>query len=126
MRPRLRTRCIERQVLTSEADYCPANGKDYRRESLLDRKQELRRLLNECGSDARLQYVDYVDGAGIPLFEQVCRLDLEGIVAKQKFAPYVADREQSTWFKIRSTRRLPRCSTPVPHRMASPISSWST
>ena len=34
------------------------------------------------------------------LFERVCELDLEGIVAKQKFGPYVTEREQSTWFKI--------------------------
>jgi bifunctional non-homologous end joining protein LigD len=73
---------------------------DCRRESLLDRKQELRRLLS--GSDARIQYVDYVDGEGVPLFEQACQHDLEGIVAKQKYAPYVTDREQSTWFKIRN------------------------
>jgi ATP-dependent DNA ligase len=25
---------------------------------------------------------------------------LEGIVAKQKFGPYVTEREHSTWFKI--------------------------
>jgi hypothetical protein len=53
--------------------------------------RKLRRVLNGCGSDARIQYVDYVDGAGIPLFNQVCELDLEGIVAKQKHAPYVID-----------------------------------
>ena len=34
------------------------------------------------------------------LFQRICELDLEGIVAKQKFGPYVAEREQSTWFKI--------------------------
>jgi bifunctional non-homologous end joining protein LigD len=77
-------------------------GKDCRRERLLDRKQELRRIVNGCGSDARIQYVDYVDGTGVPLFEQACQHDLEGIVAKQKYAPYVTDREQSTWFKIRN------------------------
>ena len=71
------------------------DGKDCRRERLLDRKQELRRLLN--GSDARIQYVDYVDGTGVQNFEQACQHDLEGIVAKQKYAPYVTDREQSTW-----------------------------
>src|ERR1700757_2897842 len=49
-------------------DLLMRDDKDCRRESLLDRKQELRRLLN--GSDARTQYVDYVDGAGIPLFDQ--------------------------------------------------------
>jgi hypothetical protein len=27
-------------------------------------------------------------------------MDLEGIVAKYKFGPYVADRESSTWIKI--------------------------
>jgi hypothetical protein len=27
-------------------------------------------------------------------------LDLEGIVAKQKFGPYVTEREHTTWFKI--------------------------
>jgi len=76
------------------------DGKDCRRESLLDRKQELRRLLT--GSEARIQYVDYVDGTGFPLFEQICKLDSEGIVAKQKYAPYVTDTEASTWFKIRN------------------------
>jgi hypothetical protein len=44
-------------------------------------------VLNGCRSDAQIQYVDYVDGAGIPLFEQICKPDLEGIVAKQKYAP---------------------------------------
>ena len=37
---------------------------------------------------------------GTALFQRVCELDLEGIVAKQKSAPHVAEREQSTWFKI--------------------------
>jgi bifunctional non-homologous end joining protein LigD len=83
-------------------DLLMRDHKDCRRESLLDRKQELRRLLS--GSDARIQYVDYVDGRGLPLFEQACQHDLEGIVAKQKYAPYVTDRDASTWFKIRNPR----------------------
>jgi ATP-dependent DNA ligase len=43
-------------------DLLMCDHKDCRRESLLDRKQELRRL--RSGSDARIQYVDYVDGIG--------------------------------------------------------------
>jgi ATP-dependent DNA ligase len=66
-------------------DLLRRDGKDCRRERLLDLKQELRRALN--GSDARIQYVDYVHGAGIQLFDQICKHDLEGIVAKQKHAP---------------------------------------
>jgi len=30
-------------------------------------------------------------------------MDLEGIVAKHKHGPYVSEREQSTWFKIRNS-----------------------
>ncbi len=75
-------------------------GKDYRWDALVDRKQELRRLLARSPAISPLKYTEYIDGCGMALFERVCELDLEGIVAKQKSAPYVTEREQSTWFKI--------------------------
>src|SRR3989441_13182490 len=74
-------------------------GKDLRTERLLDRKQELRRLLTRS-PDSLLKYTEYIDGCGMALFERIYELDLEGIVAKQKSAPYVTEREHSTWFKI--------------------------
>src|SRR5207249_11592109 len=61
------------------------DGKDLRTERLLDRKQELRRLL--AWACAPLKYTEYIDGCGMALFQRVCELDLEGIVAKQKSAP---------------------------------------
>lgn len=70
--------------------------------ALTDRKQELRRLLPKVPVDSRLRYVDHIDGNGTSLFQRVCKLDLEGIVAKQKSGPYTTDRENSTWFKIRN------------------------
>jgi ATP-dependent DNA ligase len=76
------------------------DGKDWRTERLIDRKQELRRLLSKTSSPFPLRHVDHVDGSGTALFQRVCELDLEGIVAKQKFGNYVTDREQSTWVKI--------------------------
>src|SRR5438093_11928156 len=75
-------------------------GKDLRTERLLDRKQELRRLLAKTSPPFPLRYAEHVDGSGTALFQRVCELDLEGIVAKRKSAPYVAEREQSTWVKI--------------------------
>ena len=59
----------------------------------MDRKQELRRLLARS-SDAPVKYTEYIDGCGMALFQRVCELDLEGIVAKRKFGPYVTEREQ--------------------------------
>src|SRR5213083_1996119 len=79
-------------------DLLTCDGKDLRTERLLDRKQELRRLLARACPP--LKYTEYIDGHGMALFQRVCELDLEGVVAKQKFGLYVTDREQSTWYKI--------------------------
>ena len=79
-------------------DLLTCDGKDLRTERLLDRKQELRRLLARACPP--LKYTEYIDGHGAALFQRVCELDLEGVVAKQKFGPYVVERESSTWFKI--------------------------
>ncbi len=65
-------------------DLLSHEGKDCRHERLLDRNLELRRLLN--GGQSCIKYTDHVDRHGVPLFEQVCRWDLEGIVAKYKSA----------------------------------------
>jgi len=81
-------------------DLLICNGRDLRTERLLDRKQELRRLLANVPAACPLKYTDHVDGFGTALFQRVCELDLEGIVAKQKFGSYVTEREHSTWFKI--------------------------
>ena len=80
-------------------DLLTSDGKDLRTERLMDRKQELRRLLSRS-PDSPLKYTEYIEGFGMALFQRVCELDLEGIVAKQKFGPYIAEREHSTWFKI--------------------------
>jgi ATP-dependent DNA ligase len=79
-------------------DLLTCDEKDLRTEQLLDRKQELRRLLARSPAPSPLKYT--IDGHGIALFQRVCELDLEGIVAKQEFGPYVTERENSTWFKI--------------------------
>src|SRR5438552_1173038 len=68
-------------------------GKDLRTERLLDRKQELRRLLAKVSPPFPLRYAEHVDGSGTALFQRICEMDLEGIVAKQKLSPYVTERE---------------------------------
>src|SRR6266581_1263439 len=58
-------------------DLLTYNGKDLRTEPLLDRKQELRRLLAKVSPPFPLRYADHVDGSGTALFQRVCELDLE-------------------------------------------------
>jgi ATP-dependent DNA ligase len=52
--------------------------------------------------DSRLRAVDHIDGNGTAIFQWVCKLDLEGIVAKQKSGRYVTESENSSWYKIRN------------------------
>jgi ATP-dependent DNA ligase len=70
-------------------------------EKLTDRKQELRRLLSGV-SASRLRYVDHVHEHGTALFQRVCEMDLEGIVAKHSYGPYVTEAQRTTWFKIKN------------------------
>jgi hypothetical protein len=49
-----------------------------------------------------MQYVDRIHEHGTALFQRVCEMDLEGIVAKQSYGPYVTERERTTWAKIKN------------------------
>ncbi len=74
---------------------------DLRHLPLVDRKLELRRVLSKAKSPAVL-YADHVEGNGIGLYERVCEMDLEGVVAKHRWGNYTSDAEASTWLKIRN------------------------
>lgn len=78
-----------------------SDGKDLRTERLTDRKHELRRLLSKV-SGSRMRYVEHVEGHGKALFERVCKLDMEGIVAKHSSGPYVTETRRTTWFKVKN------------------------
>ena len=106
-------------------DLLICDGKDLRTERLLDRKQELRRLLARACPP--LKYTEYIAGHGAALFQRVCELDLEGVVAKQKFGPYVTEREQSTWFKIlnrRYSQKDGREELFERERHSEPVAGW--
>jgi bifunctional non-homologous end joining protein LigD len=72
-------------------DLLQINGKDLRRERLIDRKHELGRI---TGGLSPIVYAEHIERTGIALFKKVCELDLEGILAKDGRAPY--DRWQTT------------------------------
>ena len=46
------------------------------------------------------RYVDHIERNGTALFQRVCEMDLEGILAKHSLAPYTTER--TTWFKIKN------------------------
>jgi len=68
----------------------------------MERKAALRQMIHGLPADSRLRFADHVERSGVQLFERVCKLDLEGIVAKYKFGPYGGQDALSTWYKIRN------------------------
>src|SRR4051812_15745918 len=82
-------------------DLLMRDGRDLRTEKLTDRKQELRRLLSKVPA-SRMLYADHVEQYGTALFKRVCKMNLEGIVAKHSYGPYTGERERTTWFKIKN------------------------
>ena len=71
-----------------------ADGEDLRPLPLATRKAVLKRLLR---GREDLIVVDWIAGEGIALYQEVCRLDLEGIVAKRLADPY---GPETKWFKV--------------------------
>src|SRR5499426_2395262 len=62
------------------------NGKDLRTLPLIERKAALKKLLRRKRS--RILYLDHVERDGRLLFDQIVRMDLEGIVCKLRNSPY--------------------------------------
>jgi bifunctional non-homologous end joining protein LigD len=75
-------------------DVLYADGQDLRAKPLRARKAMLKKLL---GGRHDLIVIDGIAGQGTRLFQAVCELDLEGIVAKRIADPYAPETK---WFKI--------------------------
>jgi bifunctional non-homologous end joining protein LigD len=76
---------------------------DLMRAKLIDRKSALRDLLAGSG-EGIVRYTDHQDARGPEFFQHACSLSLEGIVSKQREAPYTPSRSRS-WLKVKCVNR---------------------
>jgi bifunctional non-homologous end joining protein LigD len=90
-----------KRLLYHAFDLLYLNGRDLRRTSLLERKSALKLLLRKAPTT--IVYVDYLEADGARVFEQACRMGLEGIVAKRANAPYGSGRQDS-WVKLKCVK----------------------
>jgi len=79
------------------------DGKDLTGLPLVERKKKLELLLKRSKQDI-LRYSDHIAGQGAEMFAKTCQAELEGIISKQRDAPYVAGRQRS-WLKIKCAQR---------------------
>ena len=66
-----------------------AKGQDLRQQSLAERKQALKKLIEKAyGKDqAEIRYVEHFESGGEAVLKSACRMSLEGIVSKQAEMP---------------------------------------
>jgi bifunctional non-homologous end joining protein LigD len=87
-------------------DLLRLDGRDLRNQPLIERRRMLKALIPP--QPCALICVDYVEKCGTAFFDECCRLDLEGIVAKQRDSRYIMDGpfrragERTAWAKIRN------------------------
>ena len=63
----------------------------------------LKRLIRR--KRARLLYLDHIESDGCLFFEQVRKMDLEGMVCKRKDSPYkVTEKPSQHWIKVKNSR----------------------
>ncbi len=76
------------------------NDVDLRELPLLKRKQMLRQQIRRAAK--RTFFVDHIVGEGVPLYEQMCARDMEGIVCKPLVSPYRKVGRRTTWIKVKN------------------------
>jgi bifunctional non-homologous end joining protein LigD len=76
------------------------NGRDLRDQPLLERKRRLRKIVRKRAK--RMMYVDHITQNGKAMFAEVCKRDMEGIVAKPAIGLYRNVRGETPWLKIKN------------------------
>jgi len=92
------------RVVYQVFDLLHLDGYDLTRLPLLERKQALATLLARNTKEGVVRYTDHVAGRGPEVYQQACRLGLEGIVSKQAAGAY-ANRRTRSWLKVKCTLR---------------------
>ncbi len=85
-------------------DLLMLDGERLTKQPLEERKEALLRLLGKPRARTRLRYSEHVVGRGHEMFEQACRLGLEGIISKRRDSPYKSGRGD-TWVKTKCVLR---------------------
>src|SRR4051794_35301309 len=95
---RVLERGTRRRVVYCAFDLLFAGGESFVHLPLEARKRELLRLVGGPHSPSRIRYSEHVVGRGAAVFEEACRLGLEGLVSKRADAAYTSGRS-SAWVK---------------------------
>ena len=91
-----------KQVRFFAFDLLYIDGEDMRSMPLVQRKARLKKLLPS--RSRHVLYVDHTRGSGTELYQLICQLDLEGIVAKRADSTYDDNPKSRNWIKIKNPK----------------------
>ena len=92
----------EGQLLFYVFDLLWLDGMDLMQHPLHERQTVLRQLIPDSGV---IRFSDHIDECGLDFFEIAKQNKLEGIIAKDKNAPYIAGIRSKSWLKIKTEER---------------------
>jgi DNA ligase D-like protein (predicted ligase) len=81
-------------------DLLHLNGRDLRKEPLIERRLRLQQLVGRDDPGCRIQFSEHVVGNGAAMFAAADRMGLEGIVSKQVRSRYRSGRSPD-WLKVK-------------------------
>jgi bifunctional non-homologous end joining protein LigD len=85
-------------------DLLHLDGRDLRREPLVERKRALQALLADAPRRGPLRFLPHAAGGGPAALRAACRAGLEGIICKRADAPYRSQRG-GDWLKVKCVQR---------------------
>jgi bifunctional non-homologous end joining protein LigD len=85
-------------------DILELDGRDMRSRPLVERKRALEALMKRSKLPRHVRPSTHAAGNGPEVFEEACRMGLEGIVSKRASSPYVPGRGRD-WLKVKCVLR---------------------
>lgn len=84
-------------------DLLYVDGVDLRGCALIERKRLLAELLDAAGEHGRIRFSKHIEADAAAVLQQACSMNIEGIVSKERGAPYRSGRQDS-WIKVKCTK----------------------
>ena len=89
----------DHQIFLYAFDLLELNGEDYRQHPLEKRKAKSEKIPARTQG---MRFSEHLDDDGESIFEQACKMGLEGIASKRRDFPYRSGRTKS-WMKIKNS-----------------------
>jgi bifunctional non-homologous end joining protein LigD len=81
------------------------DGQDLRNRDYIDRRKILSEILSQSNNNKkRVRVSDYIEQQGVAVFENIKKMNLEGIIAKRKNSKYIQGTRSKDWLKIKNSK----------------------